>query len=232
MFLVAVVAIIIIFTLSNKKGVVKEVDYNPVLKAEDFSTKITNPYFTLPERGTIYYKGKTQDGVERIEIIITGETKVVNGINTLVYHDKVTLDGELVEDTRDFLAEDKEGNVWYFGEEVDNYEDGVLVDHDGSWLAGTDGAKPGILMKANPIVGETYRQEYYKGKAEDMADVVSITEKLTIGGINYTNCLKTYDYTPLDPEAKEYKFYCKEVGGLVLEEDIVSGDRVEVTGMK
>ncbi|KKQ85067.1 MAG: hypothetical protein UT09_C0051G0005 [Parcubacteria group bacterium GW2011_GWF2_38_8] len=208
--------------------VVEEIENSSI----DFSTNITNPYFSLPVGRSFTYEGKTEEGVERVEITITGETRVVNGVETLVYRDKVWLDGELVEDTRDYLAQDKEGNVWYFGEDVDNYEDGKIVDHDGSWHAGVDGAEAGIWMKANPVVGETYKQEYLKGKAEDMADVVSVTEKLTIRGIKYENCLKTYDYTPLDPESKEYKYYCKEVGNLVLEENILTKEKIELLSVK
>lgn len=198
----------------------------------DFSTNITNPYFSLPVGRVFTYEGKTKEGVERVEISIPGETEVINGVTTLVYRDKVWLNGEMIEDTRDFLAQDKEGNVWYFGEEVDNYEDGVLIDHNGSWRAGMDGAVAGIWMKAVPVVGTTYKQEYLKGEAEDMADIISVTEKLTISGKSYSNCLKTYDYTPLDPESKEYKFYCKEVGNLVLEENILTGEKVELLSVK
>jgi len=202
------------------------------LRSSDFSTNITNPYFSLPIGRTFSYEGKTPEGLERVEINIPGETEVINGITTLVYRDKVWLDNKLVEDTRDFLAQDKEGNVWYLGEDVNNYEDGVLVDHDGSWRAGVDGAEMGIWMKANPVVGDTYKQEYYKGKAEDMADVVSVTEELTIKGKSYSNCLKTYDYTPLDPESKEYKYYCKETASLVLEEKVGTTERVELVSVK
>ncbi len=203
--------------------------YDPKINPSDFSTLISNKYFSLPVGKTLIYEGQTSDGLERVEITIPGNTREIVGVQTLVYRDIVTLNGQLVEDTRDYLAQDGEGNVWYFGEEVDNFENGVLKDHAGSWIAGVDGAKPGIWMKANPEVGDTYRQEYYQGQAEDMADVVSVSETVTTKIATYQNCLKTYDYTPLDPDAREYKYYCPEVGGLVLEVNLTDGERVELT---
>ena len=140
-------------------GEVAGQEYNPAINPADFSTAITNKYFSLPAGKVFIYEGQTADGLERVEITIPGDTKKIMGVQTLVYRDKVTLNDQLIEDTRDYLAQDKEGNVWYFREEVDNYENGKLRDHHGSWIAGVDGAMPGIWMKANPKVGDTYRQE-------------------------------------------------------------------------
>ena len=114
---------------------------DPHVDPADFSTVITNQYFSLPIGLKAKSKGETDDGTETIEITIPGDTKMVMGVKTLVYRDKVWLDGELIEDTEDYLAQDKDGNVWYFGEEVNNFEDGKLVDHDGSWIAGVDGSE-------------------------------------------------------------------------------------------
>ena len=201
----------------------------PTFKASNFSnpTNITNPWFALPVGREFEYEGETDEGMETIEIEITGETKKVLGIKTLVYRDIVWVDGEVVEDTRDYLGQDNAGNVWYFGEDVDNYEDGEIADHDGSWLAGVDGAKPGYWMKANPKVGDYYKQEFYAGEAEDEAKVLSVTEKVKIGLGNYKDCLKIQDIVPDEPVV-EYKYYCKQVGGLVLEEKPVEGERIEL----
>jgi hypothetical protein len=193
-----------------------------------FTTKIDNKYFSLPVGRKLTYEGKTEDGLEKIEITINGETKKVMGVETLIYRDKVWLDNELVEDTKDYLAQDNEGNVWYFGEDVDNYEDGKLKDHSGSWLAGVDGAQPGIWMKAKHTVGDSYRQEYYKNEAEDMQDVVSINETITTKLGTYKNCVKMYNWTPLDPDSKENKVYCPEVNAMVLETDLVSNESAEL----
>ncbi len=201
----------------------------PTFNASNFSnpTTITNPWFSLPVGREFELEGETDAGTETIEIEITGETKKVMGIQTLVYRDIVWVDGEVVEDTRDYLAQDNAGNVWYFGEDVDNHENGKIVDHDGSWLAGVDGAKPGYWMKANPKVGDFYKQEFYAGEAEDEAKVLSVTQKVTTDLATYNNCIKIQDIVPGDPVV-EYKYYCKQVGGLVLEEKPVEDERIEL----
>src|SRR5262245_32226909 len=191
-------------------------DYDPRIDPSNFTTNITNPYFSLPVGKKMVFESKTKGGVERTEIVITGEKRKVMGVETLVYWDRVWENGTLVEDTKDYLAQDKEGNVWYFGEDVNNYSGGKLTNHSGSWLAGVNGAKPGIWFKGNPRVGDKYRQEYYAGKAEDMAEVLAVNETVTTASGAYKNCVKTYDWTPLEPNAKEHKYYCQEVGGTAL----------------
>lgn len=208
----------------------KEVDpanIDPVLFLT--STTINNKYFELPVGRKLVYEGETlEDGIEKVEITIPGDTKDILGVKTLVYLDKVWLDDELVEETRDYLAQDIYGNVWYFGEDVNNYEDGELLDHDGAWLAGVDGAQPGIWIKAEHFVGDSYKQEYYKGKAEDMRDVSSIGDPVQIALGSYTDCVKMYDWTPLEPDAKEFKHYCSEVGAMVLETKPDTGESLEL----
>ncbi len=204
-------------------------DYKPVINPSNFSTKITNTYFSLPVGLKAESRGETEDGVETIEITVPGDTKVLMGVQTLIYRDKVWLDGELIEDTKDYLAQDTEGNVWYFGEDVNNYEDGKLKDHHGSWLAGVDGALPGIWMKANPKVGDEYRQEYYKGEAEDTGTVISVSKTVTVPAGKFTDCLQTLDQNPLEPRSTdEYKYFCPQVKGFVLETDLEGGERIEL----
>lgn len=201
----------------------------PTFDVENFSnpTEITNPWLSLPVGRELEYKGETEDGTETITITISGHTKTVFGIETLIYRDTVWLDGEIVEDTTDYLAQDDDGNVWYLGEDVDNYEDGVVIDHDGSWLAGVDGALPGYWMKADPQVGDYYKQEFYEGEAEDEAKVLGTSERVQIELGTYRNCLKIQDIVPGDAVV-EYKYYCKEVGGLVLEEKPEEDESVEL----
>lgn len=199
------------------------------IKAENFTSEITkNPYFNLPVGKKMTYQQTGDEGSERIEIQILDETKEVMGVMTRVYWDRVWNGDVIVEDTRDYLAQDLEGNVWYFGEDVKNYEEGVLANTNGSWIAGVDGALPGIWFKANPQVGDSYRQEFYKNFAEDMADVVGINETVETAKKTYTGCVKTYDWTPLERISKEYKYYCPEVGGVVLIEHAVKGERREL----
>ena len=213
------------FFLAPKHSSVS-VEYNPKINPTDFTTNITNKYFSLAPGLKMVYEG----GGERDEITVTGAKKTIMGVETLVYHDIVWLNGVLKEDTLDYVAQDKAGNVWYFGEDVSNYNtNGTLKDHAGGWIAGVNGAKPGIWMEANPKVGDKYRQEYYKGEAEDLGEVVSLHEMVTVPAGTYRNCIKTLDTSAIEPLLKEYKYYCAEVRGLVLEMDAVSGERTELT---
>lgn len=165
----------------------------------DFVTVIDHPYFPLIPGTTLIYEGMTEDGPEYNEIKVLSETRQVMGITATVVEDTVYSDGELVEHTFDWFAQDKTGNVWYLGEVVDDYEDGQLLDHAGSWEAGVNGALPGIIMYADPAahVGETYYQEYYPGEAEDQATLLSVTENVTIAYGNYSDVVKTYEFTAL-----------------------------------
>ncbi|HLB51812.1 hypothetical protein A3F07_04735 [candidate division WWE3 bacterium RIFCSPHIGHO2_12_FULL_38_15] len=208
----------------NEEKVVDPANLDPAL----FVMDITNKYLKLPVGRKLIYEGQTEDGLEKVEITIPGDRKLIIGVNTLVYVDKVWVDAELVESTKDYLAQDINGNVWYFGEDVDNYEDGVLKDHEGAWLAGVNGAQPGIWIKAEEKVGDKYRQEYAKDVAEDSREILAVNQKVTIGLGTYNDCVKTYDWTPLDPEANEHKFYCSEVGALVKEIDLTNNDNIEL----
>lgn len=191
----------------------------------DFVTVIDNPYFPLIPGTTLIYEGMTEDGPEYNEIKVLSETRQVMGITATVVQDTVYSDGELVENTFDWFAPDKAGNVWYLGEAVDNYEDGQLLDHAGSWEAGVNGALPGIIMVADPAahVGETYYQEYYPGEAEDQATLLSASESVAIAYGSYNNVVKTYEFTALEPEAKEEKYYAAGIG-LIKTVDLESGE--------
>lgn len=204
--------------------------YDPQIIPTEFSASITNPMFSLPVGRKLTFQAETEDGTEKIEIEIESGTKVIMGVTTTIYRDRVYIDGQLVEDTRDYLAQHQNGDVWYFGEEVDNYEDGTLVDHAGSFIAGVNGAQPGIWIKGTHVPGDSYRQEYAPGEAEDMRDVVAVDLTLTTKRGTYRGCVQMYDWTPLDPESREYKYYCPEDRALVLVEDMVSEKRTELVG--
>ncbi|UCC73887.1 MAG: hypothetical protein JSV86_04820 [Gemmatimonadota bacterium] len=196
--------------------------WDPQIDPADFVSTIDNPYFPL-EPGTTYsYSGETEDGRETGEVLVTSETRVVLGVTTLVVRDRVFLEGELIEETFDWYAQDSEGNVWYFGEDSKEFEGGELVSTEGSWEAGVDGAKPGIIMLADPTVGTEYRQEYAPGVAEDMGRVLGLDESADAPFGSFTGCLKTEDSTPLEPGVREHKFYCPDIG-LVLEIDVTGG---------
>jgi hypothetical protein len=163
------------------------------------------------------------------------------GVTCRVVRDQVFLDNDPIEDTRDWFAQDDDGNVWYMGEDVDNYnydDEGELIDvtHEGAWETGRDVAgtgtiaSPGHQMKASPAPGQTYHQEYYEGEAEDMGEVVALNVPVTLGdGSSYT-CLQTRDFTPLEPDVNEYKYYAPGIG-LVLEEVVGGDERVELVSL-
>ncbi len=206
--------------------------YNPQIDPAAFSSKITHPLFAMPKGKIMVFEGQTTEGLERETIEITGETKVIMGVETLVYFDTSTIDGTVEEITKDYLAQDKDGNVWYFGEEVDNFADGKLKDHHGTWLAGLKGAKPGIWMQSKPTSGLTYRQEFYKGEAEDMGRVISTNDTVKVKAGEFTGCTKTLDWTPLEPDKMELKYFCPGVASQVLTENLATGERFELASVK
>ena len=160
------------------------------------------------------------------------EKRIVLGVTTTFVWDRVWLNNELIEETYDWFAQDKDGNVWYFGEDSKEYENGKVASTYGSWEAGIDGAKPGIMMEANPKVGDSYEQEYYEGEAEDMGDVIALAETVTVPYGTFENCLKTRDCSKIENNLNEYKYYSSEIGGVVLEVGVSSGDRVELIDYK
>ena len=207
-------------------------EYNPQINPADFSTNITNKYFALPVGKKMTYETTEQGKVtERIEIEILPETLVVDGVETVVYLDKEYKNGQLVEETRDYLAQHKNGDVWYFGEDVKNYSNGIVVNRSGSFIHGKDGAKAGIWMKAEQRVGDSYKQEFYPGHAEDTRDTVAVGETVTTKNRTYTDCVKVYDWTPLEKNSREHKYYCPQVRSLVLTEDLETGSRSELVSV-
>lgn len=200
-----------------KKDPVRVIDgsYNPSVNLSNFSdpTNFTNPYFPLESGKTYKYENQTTSGLERGEVTVTEETKVVQSITCAVVHDQVWLNNVLIEDTYDWFAQDNQGNVWYFGENVNNYNnDGSFKDKHGSWEAGIGGAKPGIIMLADPQVGMKYREEYLFGEAEDQAEVVAVGESVTTPAGTFTNCIKTKNFTELEPDVEENKWYAPKIG--------------------
>jgi hypothetical protein len=202
--------------------------YNPRINPADFTHAITNKYYPLKPGMKASYEKKTEKGLKRTEIEVTGETKIVMGITALVVRDREYLNGELEEDTKDWVAQDKQGNVWYFGEAVDNYENGKLVNHEGSWEAGVDGAKPGIVMLDNPKVGDSYRQEYLPGRAEDMGTVVAVGKRVSIPHGAFDDCVQIRDWSRIKEGGSEHKYFCAGIG-MVLEEE--GEERLELVNL-
>jgi hypothetical protein len=163
-----------------------------------------------------------EGGDERVEVTVTGETREIAGVTATVVIDQVFANGDLIEDTVDWYAADNAGNVWYLGEETAEYENGEIVTTAGSWEAGVDGAQPGIIMLADPRIGDAYRQEFYAGEAEDVAKVYALGESVNVPAGRYEEVLVTEDWTPLDPGLRERKWYAPGVG-VVFEEVIAGG---------
>jgi hypothetical protein len=183
------------------------------IDASDFSTSITNPYWPMkPGDHWVYRETDAQGEVQRNDVVVMKQTKKIMGLDTVVVHDTVKLGGELTEDTYDWYAQDAQGNLWYFGEDTTEFEDGEPVGHAGAWEAGVDGALPGIVLPAEPEVGMSYRQEYSAGEAEDRAKVLSLDAPASVPKGQLTGALETEDTTPLEPNVVEHKFYVRDIG--------------------
>ena len=176
----------------------------------DFVAAVDHPFLTL-KPGTRF----VFDGDEHIEVTVLPETRMILGVATTVVHDQVFIDGVLEEDTLDWYAQDRDGNVWYFGEKTAELDkDGKVTSTAGSWEGGVDGAQPGIVMLAMPQTGDSYRQEYYAGEAEDLAAITALTGSINVMGVDYSGAdvLVTEEWTPLQPDARERKTYVRGLG--------------------
>ena len=211
------------------------VDLDPA----DFTTEVDNPYFPLvPGTRSIYREIDEEGSRLKVVVIVTRKTKkIANGITARVVRDTVTEDGEIIEDTFDWYAQDSEGNVWYMGENTAEFEGGKLKTKSGSFEAGVDGALPGIIMPADPQPGLAFRQEYYKGEAEDNGEILSTGEMADVPFGHFEDVLLTKDTITIEPDVLEFKLYAKGVG-LVLalgisggggREELVKQDRVPPT---
>jgi len=205
--------------------------YQPLVHAGELSIEISNPLFVAPVGARWVYEAHTDEGVQRIEVSVLPETRTVWGTTVRVVRDTGYLDGVLEEDTRDYYAQDGQGNVWYMGEESLAYDATGMTSSAGSWEAGVDGALPGVVMLASPRTGDAYRQEYYSGQAEDFANVVALNETVNVPAGQFSGCLKTRDLSALEPDVDEYKFYCPGVGNVLELEDEDRLELVEYSGL-
>jgi hypothetical protein len=204
--------------------------YAPAIDPANFVTTVDNPYMPLAPGARWVYDGTADGEPEHTEVVVTDRQKVVMGIPVVVVRDTVSVRGEVIEDTYDWFAQDRDGNVWYMGEDSKEYEDGQVTSTEGSWEAGVDGALPGIVMQAHPALGQAYRQEYYPGQAEDMAEVSQVGSTKQIGLGEYRDVLVIKEWNPLEPDVVEQKYYAPGIG--VIAEDTVTGgdEQSELTG--
>jgi hypothetical protein len=188
------------------------------LDADTFTTEIDNRYWPMvPEARWVYRETDEEGEALKVIVTVTTETKTIaNGVTARVVRDTVTRDGELVEDTFDWYAQDDEGNVWYLGEDTAEFENGEITTREGSWEAGVDGALPGIIMPADPEPGLMYRQEYYEGEAEDNGEVLSTEEMADVPYGHFDNMLLTKDTITIEPNVLEYKLYGEGVGPVLV----------------
>jgi hypothetical protein len=187
------------------------------LDPADFVPEIDNAYWPMAPGSKWVYRETDAEGTEqRVEVTVTDRRKKILSIEATVVHDQVTEDGELVEDTMDWYAQDKWGGLWYLGEDTTEFENGKPVSKEGSWEAGADGAQPGLIIPPDPEVGMKYRQEYYEGEAEDRGEILSLDEQAEVPFGRYENLLQTKDTTPLEPDVVEHKYYAKGVGPVLV----------------
>ena len=187
-----------------------------------------NPYFPLVRGRRLTYRS----GNETINVEVTSETRVIQGVTCAVITDLVEADGETIEDTIDWYAQDIHGNVWYFGELAENYVDGELNNLAGSWLAGVDGAKAGIIIRAVPRVGEVYREEFSLGNAEDMAETLKLDGSATVPAAACNgDCLVTKNFTPIEPGKFDNKYYARGIG-VILSINLETGQRTELVRVR
>jgi hypothetical protein len=174
---------------------------------------IDNPYFPLKSETKFIFEGTTEDTPTSDEFVVKEETKTILGIKTRVIRDTAFEDGVLIEKTYDYFAQDDDGNVWYFGEDTAEYDpDGNVTSREGSWRAGVDGAEPGIVMEADPQVGDKYFQEQAGDIAQDQAKVLSVDESVCVPYGCFENVVETRDFTELEPDLVEHKYYAPNVG--------------------
>lgn len=189
-------------------------DYDPVLPT-DWAAAVTNPFLPLVPGTVLEYHGppgSTSQEVNRVEVLAT--TRVIQGVTATEVLDQVFVDGVLMEETRDWFAQDLDGNVWYLGEDTKELENGVVVSTEGSWEWGVDDALPGIIMWANPAdhLNEEYRQEFLRGEAEDWGKVEAIGQTVSVPLGQYTGCVRVLEWNGLESRSEEYKYYCPLVG--------------------
>jgi hypothetical protein len=196
----------------------------------DFTTEIDNPWWPMkPGSRWVFRETDAEGSVAKVVVTVLDKTKMIaNGVEARVIHDQVTEDGEIKEDTYDWYAQDSDGNIWYLGEDTTEYENGKPKTKEGSWEAGVDGALAGVIMPADPQVGMTYREEYYKGHAEDGASIIGTDALANVPYGRFDHCVQTRNFSGIEPDVIEEKLYAEDVG-VVLEITVSGGsDRAEL----
>jgi hypothetical protein len=204
------------------------------LNPAEFTTRITNPWWPMRPGTRWVYRETDPDGTrQRVVVTVTKRTKLIaNGVSARVVRDVATEKGEFVEVTDDWYAQDSRGNVWYLGEATTDYEHGKPVSTSGSFEAGVDGAQAGVIMPAHPRPGLRYRQEYYRGQAEDRAQVMGLREQAEVPFGHFRPALMIKELNPLEPKVLEFKFYARGIGPVLAVGVSGDADREELVSFK
>ena len=196
----------------------------PSFDPANFVKNVDNPWFPLRPGTTLRYRGE-KDGRPGTDLFtVTRRRETILGVSTTVVHDRVFARGKLAEDTLDYYAQDKQGNVWYLGEDTKELDArGKVKSREGSWRAGVNGALAGIFMPAGPRVGQAFRQEYLRGQAEDHFRIVSLKAAVKVPAVSTQRAMLTKEWTPLEPGVLDHKYYVRGTG-TVLEVTVKGGN--------
>ena len=222
--------ILTILALTLGAGATASAQSSPGLDPARFTTRIDNPWFPLVPGTTYVYTGVEGGAPARDVVTVERATITIAGVRCRVVRDLLYRRGRLAERTSDWYAQDRSGNVWYFGEATAELDrKGRVTSTEGSWKTGVGGAKPGIQMLARPVVGKAYRQEFYKGQAEDFARVIGVFRRVVGGG---AQTVLTEEWTPLEPGVLDHKLYARGIGNVV-ERTVKGGDdNLELTSLR
>ncbi|WP_406655800.1 hypothetical protein V7O62_08340 [Methanolobus sp. ZRKC2] len=185
---------------------------SPAIDPANFVEEVDNPYFPLEPGTTFVYEGESELKEVDAQMYVTNQTKEVMGVNATVVRDTEWIDGEIVEESYNWYAQDTDGNVWYLGKDAKDYDNGEVIDTVGSWEAGVDGAEPGIIMLGDPQPGLAYREVYYEDRIEDQAAVVSLGENVTVPYGSFENSLLIQEWSDLELGYEVNKYYVEDVG--------------------
>jgi hypothetical protein len=190
-----------------------DLPYQPQIDPSQFSATVDNPWFPLKPGTTFVYEGVKDGKPSRDVYTVTSWVKTIIGVPCVVVHDTLYLAGKVGEETFDYYAQDAQGNVWYFGEDTEELDaNGKVTSTEGTWHSGVDGAAPGVYITADPIVGRAFRQEYYKGQAEDQFRATDTSASITVPFGSFDDALMTEEWTTLEPDVLDHKFYVKGIG--------------------
>ena len=193
-----------------------------------FVRAVDNPWFPLVPGTTFVYRGVKDGEPTRDVVHVTGRTRVIQGVRCTAVSDRLYAAGRLSERTTDWYAQDRDGTVWYFGEDTAELDDaGNVASREGSWLSGVDGARAGIFMPARPRVGQEFQQEHLKAHAEDRFRIIDVRAPVRLPAVPARRGLLTREWTPLEPDVVDRKLYVKGIG--LVSEQTVSGGNERAT---